>query len=493
MGTMKPYQILVFLLLCIISLSLITIVFPKNGIFLYTQEIKKDSVTTIDSVKLRFPNFASFFEIDTTKKVDLDDILNHKLDSNLLKELNSVEDSLKAFRQISMTNPSRIHYPNDNKEVLHSLFEALENAEENHGNFRILHYGDSQIEVDRITSYIREQLQQKFGGLGPGLQPAIQIIPNSSVSQIPSGNFFRYVSWGFADSTRAKHNRYGIMLNYCSLDNAGGSITFSPYGDAYPKSESYTSIKVLIGNTESEMTISLNSGGNKQTKTLKASDGVQLVDFKLNSPSKRVTVNFSGGGSPEIYGIALDGKEGVSVDNLPMRGCSGTIFKRTSAELLKKSYELMNVKCLFLQFGGNMMGSISSKKGAEDYGKEFYDQIMYLKNQKPDMDIIVIGPADMSKKIDGNLQTVKFLTDVRDALKKAAFDAGGAYWDVYEVMGGRNSMIEWKKEGLAGSDYIHFTPKGAKKIAELFYEALLNDYNEYRLEKRIKQINASAN
>jgi hypothetical protein len=53
-------------------------------------------------------------------------------------------------------------------------------------------------------------------------------------------------------------------------------------------------------------------------------------------------------------------------------------------------------------------------------------------------------------------------------------------------------MPTWVNEGLAGKDYIHFTAAGAKKIAELFYEALINDYNEYRLEKRIEFLNDDA-
>ena len=489
MENVKPLRIVGFIVACITFLTFISLVFPKNGILLYTEENEKDP-STKDSIKLKFPSFSSFFTIDTTKYVNIDNILNYHVDSNLLKELHSTQDSLDAFRKISMENPGRIHYPKNDKRVLHSLFEALENAEDEKGSFRILHYGDSQIEMDRITSYIREQLQIKFGGSGPGLQPALQIIPNISTRQTTSGNFIRYASWGFDQSQKAEHGRYGPMLNFCELDNAGGTISFTPSHQAYSKAQLINNVKVLVGSLESDLSVTLRGDGVKYaTKTARAGSPIQMLEWSIETFPKTITVSFSGGGTPEVYGIALDGKSGVSVDNMPMRGCSGTIFKRTNATMLSNSYSLLNVKLLILEFGGNMMPSINGPKTAANYGKSFYEQIMYLKKQKPDMDILVIGPADMSKRINGSMVSYPDLPVVVEELKKAAFDAGGAYWDTYQVMGGHNSMPTWVEQGLAGKDYIHFSTEGAKKISELFYEALMNDYNEYRLEKRINQLN----
>lgn len=504
MKNVKPLRIVGFIVVCILVLTLISLVFPKNGIPLYTEKNDRDP-SILDTIKLKYPSFFSFFSIDTTKYANIDSILNHHIDSNLLKELHSTKDSLDAFRKISINNPSRIHYPNNDKNILHSFFESLENAEEesatpksdknyvakdSNGSFRILHYGDSQIEMDRITSYLREELQVRFGGSGPGFQPAVQVIPNFTTRQTTSGNFVRYASWGFGDSVKVQHTRYGPMLNFCELDNAGGTISFTPSHSAYSKAQLINNVKVLVGDLESDLTVTLRGDGVKySTKTVRAGRPIQLLEWNIETFPKTITVSFSGGGHPEIYGIALDGQTGVSVDNLPMRGCSGTIFKKTNSTMLSNSYNLLNVKLLLLEFGGNMLPSINGPKTAANYGKSFYEQLIYLKKQKPDMDIIVIGPADMSKRINGNMVSYPDLPTVVEELKKAAFEAGAAYWDTYQVMGGLNSMPTWVNEGLAGKDYIHFTTKGSEKISELFFEALINDYNEYRLEKRIEQLN----
>ncbi len=479
MKSISPLRILWFLLVVFAILGVLLLVFT----YLFPGGIKVSNGFTI-----RFPSVQEFFSKDTIQYADIHDILNREKDTMLLKELNSLEDSLRAFRQISLTNPSRLHYPKANKSILYPFFEALESVEEKGESIRILHYGDSQIEMDRITGYVREQLQQRFGGSGPGLQPAVQIIPSTSIRQLSSGNWQRYACWGMDKSLRAEHRRYGVMLNFSEYHESA-SVTFTVSNDAYERARQISKVRLLIGNLQSSAQVSLSTNHKRYESKKADAGGMQLLEWELDTFPKTITLHFNGGGSPEVYGIALDGKSGVSVDNMPMRGCSGTIFTRADSSLLKKSFEMLNVKLLILQFGGNMMPSINGEKSATEYGEKFYEQITWLKSLKNDMSVIVIGLADMSKRIDGKMQSYPHIEKVRDALKKATFDANGAYWDMLDVMGGVNSMPSWVEQGLAGGDYIHFTTKGSQKIAELFFEALINDYNEYRLEKRINDLN----
>jgi hypothetical protein len=95
--------------------------------------------------------------------------------------------------------------------------------------------------------------------------------------------------------------------------------------------------------------------------------------------------------------------------------------------------------------------------------------------------VIVIGPSDMSIKEGEDYVTRPFLEDVRDAMKTNALAQGAAFWDMYEAMGGRNSMVSWVQADppLAADDYTHFSPIGARKVGELFYTALINEYAAY--------------
>ena len=40
-------------------------------------------------------------------------------------------------------------------------------------------------------------------------------------------------------------------------------------------------------------------------------------------------------------------------------------------------------------------------------------------------------------------------------------------------------MPSWVSQGLAGKDYIHFTPRGASYASQLFYDAFIAEYAKW--------------
>ena len=99
---------------------------------------------------------------------------------------------------------------------------------------------------------------------------------------------------------------------------------------------------------------------------------------------------------------------------------------------------------------------------------------------------LIIGPADMAKKQKTEFITYPILEEVISALKNAAFETNSCFWDMYLNMGGENSIQKWvlEKPSLAARDYIHFTNRGAKKIADFFIEDFMKDYNNYLNQKK---------
>ena len=59
-------------------------------------------------------------------------------------------------------------------------------------------------------------------------------------------------------------------------------------------------------------------------------------------------------------------------------------------------------------------------------------------------------------------------------LREEVMRRGAGYWDLYDIMGGEGSMVQWveAEEPLAVKDYIHFTPKGAKKVGHQWVAAM---------------------
>jgi lysophospholipase L1-like esterase len=146
---------------------------------------------------------------------------------------------------------------------------------------------------------------------------------------------------------------------------------------------------------------------------------------------------------------------------------------------MKQFYDYLNVKLIILQFGGNALPSIKDATMAANYAGYLKGQINIIKKMAPNASIIFIGPADMSVKEGTSYVTHPQLEATRNGIKKAALETGCAFFDMYDCMGGCNSMESWVDQKLAANDYIHFSPQGARKIATLFYSALITEYNSY--------------
>ena len=170
-----------------------------------------------------------------------------------------------------------------------------------------------------------------------------------------------------------------------------------------------------------------------------------------------------------------------------MRGNSGTDFTSNDGTLLATSYRKTDVAMIILQYGGNAMPSVgSSEKGVKNYAASIGRQIRYLQSIYPNCPILFIGPSDMSTVVNGIRQSYPMMELMVEELKSTALSNGAAFWNMFEVMGGKNSMLSWVNKGLAGQDYVHFSPAGAEKISAYLKEAFETSYKHYLIENGVE-------
>jgi hypothetical protein len=121
------------------------------------------------------------------------------------------------------------------------------------------------------------------------------------------------------------------------------------------------------------------------------------------------------------------------------------------------------------------------------YCRSIGKQIDYIHRCCPGAKILFVGTSDMSTRHKGNLQTYPMLPALIDSLAATAVGHNAAYWSIYHAMGGWNSMVNWNKKGLAGSDYIHFSQQGADKMGAKLAQALADNYQLFLLRRRLNQ------
>ena len=456
-------------------LLLIVVFYPKEGIKVYGHDFY----------------FYSINSNNTKKETVSEAIITVNIDS-LVQAAKQKKDSLDLVTKIIkqklldsiLLSQKKIQYPNNDKSLLYSFFKKLDNAKTK--KVRIMHYGDSQIEADRITSRLRERLQKEFGGYGAGAFSVIPATRKLAIKTEHSTNWKRKTGFGPYIDTAIKHKNYGALFafsNYLtdSLVNTAKIDIFKPT-KSYKHSRYYQELNLYYTNSDTNQLTVLNEDSIIFSDTLPITEKIKKLSFDFGSTPEHLVLQFRGLNSPIIYGLSTEGKKGVVVDNIPLRGASGTEFSKIDYNGLKDMQRLLSPSLFILEFGGNSIPYMKSKESCERYGNWFKKQIQKLQKINPEAKFIIIGPGDMSTKQKTDLITYPLLVDVRDALRDAALQTNSCFWDMYLNMGGENSIQDWAKEdpALAAKDYIHFTSLGARKIADLFILDLMEDYKSYK-------------
>jgi lysophospholipase L1-like esterase len=484
----KVYQVLLFTLSILILLSPLVYFMPEKGwdlaglnlnfmtkeAFLHPKkQVKKDISSIVSSV-------------DTTH-------LNQAIDLNSIKHTNGSTGTVGAptSENIPGESSTEIQFNESGKLNLYRFFGKLDKLAANKHKLHLLHYGDSQIEGDRMTSYIRQRLQNQFGGNGPGLIPATNVYPTFSFKQTYSSNFLRYTCFG---GEKLKSKKYGVMasasrftpefsdtIDVIDLPITEGWIEIEPSNSALSRSKTFNNVTLYYTQCVQECAIKVYQNNNLIHEDSLISDGkYHKLNLSFPSTPGKLKYVFNSRVSPTICGFSLEGDYGIQVDNVGMRGSSGTIFGHIDHTVLTKMYADLNAEFFILQFGGNSMPMFKDSTMVKNYANYFQSQIRTLKRLRPSASILVIGPSDMSLLNDGIFETYPFLPYCVEQMKKAAFSQGAAYWDLFSAMGGLNSMQSWVDKGLAGKDYIHFSNKGASIASQLFYDAFIAEYIKWK-------------
>ncbi|MDO4826978.1 MAG: hypothetical protein Q4B16_05410 [Bacteroidia bacterium] len=509
---MSRSKTLLFILSVLVLLAALWYVFPQKGV-------------ELGGVKLRFPNYESYLaELqDTAATVNVDSVLLAVQKSYEMPE--GSRDTLRYYYDYINGNPNRISLPGGDYTFFDPLFEAaggVAGHEEDSGTdraagsvidssagsvidssadsstfsatapartVRILHYGDSQLEMDRISAVLREKLQQRFGGSGPGMVPMVQRIPTVSLSQSASGNLTRYAMVGDSLTRKAEHKRYGPLTQF-TLVSGNGSFSFTRTKNRYSQErvKSISRVSVLLGqNSEGfAATLKCDTLPSMSAQIDSAGGGVSLLSWDLPSEAERGSISFEG--DAEIYGIALDDRRGgITVDNVALRGSAGYIFSSIDRKVMRESFALTDTRLIILQFGGNAVPGLSSRKGISAYVRKIVSQFGYFREVAPQARLMFIGPADMCTSIDGETVTWPLLPELNDSLRVNCLKNGVAYWDTFSVMGGAGSMKKWAAHSpaLGGPDLIHFTHRGAVEIGNALSSALLLYHDFYLLRREL--------
>lgn len=406
-------------------------------------------------------------------------------------DFQALPESLPTARPVNPANVDSlkkhirpIEYAEGEEKLLHPFFASLDQVSRGERRrTRIMHFGDSQIEIDRMTALIRYRLQKQFGGSGCGLVQALPLYSgHMSYRQETEGDWQRYTFFGSRDSTIA-HRSYGVM-------GAFTAVPPPPQAEDVPWPALHYEFRTSRrGGTVNRVVVFLHSYVDQASMALVVNDsisdtirnisaGFSLAEYSHPEQIKRFSLHLNLPQGGRVYGISFESHGGLQMDNIAMRGGSGLIFTKMNRELQLRMMEYLAPTLLILQYGGNVVPYIN----ADRYYQGFKRELAFLQDLCPGTPILLVGPSDMSQKVGGDFESYPGVEPVRDALRQAAMESGCGFWDLYEAMGGHNSMPSFVHADppLASTDYIHFTSLGVNLVADLFYRALMAEYQQYK-------------
>ena len=363
-----------------------------------------------------------------------------------------------------------------NVSQMKDFYEALNNLKNR--TVRIAHYGDSLILGDIITDYLREKLQQRFGGQGVGM---MNIISDDNRMRMTTLHSYSE-DWEYYSFLTRNPNQLPLGISGALAIPKVGSWVKYETNPVYKSSSSFNVVKVYYSAADNNSTLQYsidNAGMVKQT--LVTGSGVQELVIRAKGNSKKFYMQFLSGKSPLFYGVSLESSgSGIYVDNFPMRGNSGASLADIPEELLEQFYKNLNYDLIILSYGANVS---SPNKGIYTvYENKMVNVIKKYQKAFPNTSFLLVSSSDRTQKVGSRFVTNPDVLLLLETQKRIVEKTGITFWNLSEMMGGKDSMDDWVNASppLALKDYAHFTPLGGSKVAGFLFEALMDSYSKFK-------------
>lgn len=345
---------------------------------------------------------------------------------------------------------------------------------------RIAYFGDSSVEGDLMSMTVRTYFQKLYGGNGVGFVPITSLTAGfrSTVSHSFSSNW----TYGSIVQNYGSAYPYGISGEVFYVKN--DSLLSGKAQNASVKYglQSSANVQAILfyGKQDTSSTLPSNSLMVGATSVL-LSDSNVLNTKVIGNQASTYSLNFTFNRPQPIYGVSFASPTGIILDNFGLRSNSGGTLSKISNNNFLAFNKQLDYDLIILQYGLNVLGD-----NPDDdylwYQTQMSAVIQKLKSVFPNASFLLVSIGDKSEKnAQGILETQTNVEKLVSLQKDLARENNLAFFNMYEAMGGKNSMVEWvDTHKWANKDYTHFNHKGAAimgdSISHFLNKAFLNQF-----------------
>jgi lysophospholipase L1-like esterase len=349
------------------------------------------------------------------------------------------------------------------------------------GIINLVHIGDSHIQAGFLTQEVRKDMTDLFSG-GTGSRGLIFPYKVAKSNGPPD--------YSVAFTGKWEHCRNAEQHKNCTLGLTGFFIRTSDsltdisirFREGYLKYD-YNRLRILIEENNNSFEIDITDNPGSFDKVNNVPNGIS--EFRsgkfLDSVHLRITRKDTLNKYFTLYGIDLEnGDDGIVYHSLGVNGASVESFLRCS--LFEKDLKMLNPGFIIVSLGTN--DASMSRFDQKQFEADYLTFLQRVRKVAPDAAILLTVPGDFYRK---RRYDNKHLPDVLSSIVSVAEKADCAVWDLYSVMGGSKSIMNWYKAGLVSRDKLHLSRSGYVLQGKMLFNAIYQSYLdniEIRQEKK---------
>jgi len=341
-------------------------------------------------------------------------------------------------------------------------------------NLKVIHFGDSHIQGDRITGEIRKNLQQLGGNGGSGV-----FFPYSLCKSFgPIGTKSNIIgNYSFATFLKNPKNYHIGPLGYTIIMDR--EAEFSIEFDDQFRGKRSNKFSILTYERNDSAAFKLLSSGKLLDKS-KLDDHIYKYTFITDEIPAQIKIKAAD--IFEFWGIEFINDIGICYEQYGVVGAQFTHLLNYRKEIVSV---IKNQKpdLIIFSYGTNesyfQIDSISYENNVINFIQEIAANI-------PNAALLITNAPDT--RSGGNTPSSELL--INRTLSRISEKTSISYYDLNNAMGGWGSQVKWQAADLFSKDQLHFNNKGATLIGQIISWALikgcnLNDSSTLHLEKEI--------
>jgi lysophospholipase L1-like esterase len=184
----------------------------------------------------------------------------------------------------------------------------------------------------------------------------------------------------------------------------------------------------------------------------------------------------------DFVNVSAMGAPAVTLDALGIIGARAVRLTSWSDSTFSVNVARRRPDLIILAYGTNEV--TDNNWSIESYQRMFAGILRRFRRAAPQASLLVLAPPDRAVRGQRGWQSVSRMAALIEAQRRAAIEAGAAFWSAYGAMGSAGSMNDWVRLGLGQPDHAHLTRAGYARLGNMFYQDIVDSYNNAELEAR---------